>query len=234
MTRRRVGAASRGAKLSSRAYRNVMAVRSRRRRSLRLTLLGIGAMASPRYRPAGLLVEYGGVRLMLDGGPGAAPSGALDRWLVTDERCELMAAIRRLAQQRGLVPMRARFVLGRFSVTPRSVVHTSHPVCGYLICTPTRRVVWAPEFYQFPRWARNADLMFAEAAGWSRPIRFAGGAGGHAAALRVAEQARRAGVRQLVFAHIGRPTLRALDRGEVFPFGERGCENQVYRLPNAG
>jgi hypothetical protein len=144
------------------------AVRLRQRRSLRLTLLGIGAMASPRYRLAGLLLEYDGVRLMLDGGPGAAPNGPLDGWFVTDERCEPMAAIRRLAKPRGLVPIRGRFVLGSFSVTPRSVVHTSHPVCGYLICTPTRRVVWAPEFYQFPRWARGADLRFAEAAG---PVR---------------------------------------------------------------
>lgn len=190
-------------------------------------------MASPCYRPAGLLLEYGRVRLMLDGGPGAAPSGPLDAWLVTDERCELMAAIRRLAKQRRLIPFRGRFVRGSLSVTPHNVVHTSHPVCGYLIRTPTRRVVWAPEFYRFPRWARAADLMFADAAGWSHPIRFAGGVGGHAAALQVAEQARRAGVRKLVFAHIGRPTLRALDRGETFPFGERGCERQVYRLSSA-
>lgn len=38
-----------------------------------LVLLGIGAMASPRYAPAGLLVERRGCRVMLDGGPGAAP-----------------------------------------------------------------------------------------------------------------------------------------------------------------
>ena len=191
-------------------------------------------MASPRYRPAGLLLEYGGVRVMIDGGPGAAPSGPLDDWLVTDERCELIAAIRRLAKRRGTVPSCHRLVRGALSISPRSVIHTSHPVYGYLIRTSTRRVVWAPEFYRFPRWAYGADLMFAEAAGWSRPIRFAHGVGGHAAALRVAEQARRAGVGRLVFSHIGRPTLRALDRGERFPFGEQGSENRVYRLPTAG
>ena len=32
--------------------------------------------------------------------------------------------------------------------------------------------------------------MFADAAGWNRAIRFAGGAGGHMPALQVAEQAR--------------------------------------------
>lgn len=205
----------------------------RRRGNPRFTLLGIGAMASPRYRPAGLLVEYRGVRLMLDGGPGAAPTGALDGWLVTDEHCELMAAIRRLAKQRGTVPSCQRCVIGELSISPRSVIHTSHPAYGYLIRTPTRRVVWAPEFYRFPRWAHGADLMFAEAAGWSRAIRFAGGVGGHAAVLRIAEQARRGGVRRLVFAHIGRPTIRALERGERFPFGELGREDHLYRLPKA-
>lgn len=52
-----------------------------------------------------------------------------------------------------------------------------------------------------------------EAAGWARPIRFAKGAGGHAPALEVAGQAVRHGVRRLVFAHIGRPTITALDTG---------------------
>jgi hypothetical protein len=42
---------------------------------LRLTLLGIGAMAS-KYRPAGLLVEYGRARVLIDGGPKAARRAA--------------------------------------------------------------------------------------------------------------------------------------------------------------
>lgn len=209
------------------------AARLRPRGIPRLTLLGIGAMASPRYRPAGLLLEYRGVRLMIDGGPGAAPSGHLAGWLVTDERCELIAAIRRLAKRRETVPSCNRMVVGELSISPRSVIHTSHPAYGYLIRTASRRIVWAPEFYRFPRWAYGADLMFAEASGWSRPIRFAHGVGGHAAALGVAEQARRHGVRRLICAHIGRPTLRALDRGERFPFGEQGRENQVYRSSNS-
>jgi ribonuclease BN (tRNA processing enzyme) len=70
--------------------------------------------------------------------------------------------------------------------------------------------------------------MFAEAAGWSRSIRFVAGVGGHAAALDVAYSARRAKVKRLVFAHVGRSTIRALDRGETFPFGELGKENHVY------
>ena len=42
---------------------------------MRLVTLGVGAANSPRYAPAGLLVARGGVRVMLDGGPGAEPPG---------------------------------------------------------------------------------------------------------------------------------------------------------------
>jgi hypothetical protein len=51
---------------------------------LRLTLLGVGAMNSPRYPPAGLLVRYRRRQVMLDGGPGAEPTGKLLAWLVSD------------------------------------------------------------------------------------------------------------------------------------------------------
>src|SRR5262245_23936700 len=65
---------------------------------LRLRLLGVGAMNSPCYAPAGLLVARGPIRVMIDGGPATAPRGRLDAWLVTDERAELAVAIRRLAR----------------------------------------------------------------------------------------------------------------------------------------
>jgi hypothetical protein len=84
-------------------------------KALRLTLLGIGAMASPRYRPAGILVEYADVRVMIDGGPGATPTGRLDDWLVTDARGELMPSIRRLARRRRIEPAVKRGA----SCTPR-------------------------------------------------------------------------------------------------------------------
>jgi hypothetical protein len=195
---------------------------------MRLTLLGVGAMASPRYRPAGLLVEHARARVMIDGGPRAAPAGRLDAWLVTDQHGELMPRIRRLAKRRSIEPKVSRFVRGKLAIEPRRVVHTSHPAFGYRICSPGKTAVWAPEFYRFPCWARGADIMFAEAAGWSRPIRFAGGVGGHAAALDVAARAQRAGVRRLVLAHVGRPTIRALDKGERLPFGELGRERHGY------
>jgi hypothetical protein len=58
-------------------------------KNLRLTLLGVGAMNSPRYAPAGLLVEYGSARVMMDGESRAAPKRKVVTWLVTDERVGL-------------------------------------------------------------------------------------------------------------------------------------------------
>jgi hypothetical protein len=169
----------------------------------------------------------------LDGGPGAEPDGHLDAWLVTDERSELMPAIRRSARALGVEPGVVGFEAPNLRLEPRPVVHTSHPAFGYLIRAAGFVVVWAPEFWRFPEWAASADLMFAEASGWSRPIRFAGGVGGHLSAIEVAEAARAHGVRRLVLAHLGRPTLRALDAGERPPFGEVGEVGRTYR-PRAG
>ena len=165
---------------------------------------------------------------MIDGGPGATPAARPDAWLVTDMRSELIASIRRLARRWDLEPYAGRFARAGLRVTNRGVCHTNHPTCGYRIAAAGVTVVWAPEFFVFPRWARGADLMFAEAAGWSHPIRFAGGVGGHLDVLAVARAARRYGIRRLVFAHIGRPTLRALDRGRTPPFGDFATDGQVF------
>jgi ribonuclease BN (tRNA processing enzyme) len=165
---------------------------------------------------------------MLDGGPGADPPGRLDAWLVTDERAELIAAIRRLAAKKGLVPRAGNFRKDGLSVERWPVVHTNHPTYGYRIRGARRTIVWAPEFFAFPRWARGADLMFAEGAGWARPIRFAGGVGGHLDVQAIARAARRAGVKRLVFAHLGRPTLRALSREEQPRFGEFAVDGQAF------
>lgn len=72
-------------------------------------------------------------------------------------------------------------------------------------------------------------LIFGERAGWRRPIRFAGGVGGHAAVLETAEQARCHGVGRLVFAHIGWPSIRAIDSGQEPPYGEWGVEGRTHR-----
>lgn len=196
----------------------------------RLTLLGVGAMNSPRYAPAGLLLERGDTRIVFDCGPSAVPDMKFHAWLVTDEHGELMREIRKLAQAHGLQAAVKLFCADDFHIEPRPVVHTSHAAYGYIIAIQARKIVWAPEFLEFPAWAQGADIMFAEAASWSRPIRFRGGVGGHAPALEVAQQAQERGVKRLVFAHIGRPTIRAIDAGMRPPFGEFGKDGAVYVL----
>lgn len=198
---------------------------------LRLTLLGVGAMNSPRYPPAGLLVRYRRRQVMLDGGPGAEPTGRLAAWLVSDERSELRRELRALSATRGVRPSVATVRVADLVIEPHPVAHTSHPTWGYLLRLPTASAAWAPEFSAFPAWAAGVDLLFAEAAGWNRPIRFAHGAGGHMAALQVAEQARQHRIGRLVFAHIGRPSLRAIDGGYRLPFGEWGQPGCTYQLP---
>ncbi|MFJ9586501.1 MBL fold metallo-hydrolase [Streptomyces acidicola] len=198
---------------------------------LRLTLLGVGAMNSPRFAPAGLLLRCARQRVAFDGGPGAEPPpGRLAGWLVTDEQAEPRSALGLRASARGVRIRAGDLELGAVRVRCLPVRHTSHPAYGYRIETGGPVVVWAPEFWEFPEWATGADLMFAEAAAWDRPIRFRGGVGGHASVTSVADQAVRLGVRRLVPAHIRRPTLRAIDAGSRPPFGEWGVEGRTYSL----
>ncbi|WP_210717322.1 MBL fold metallo-hydrolase [Amycolatopsis acididurans] len=158
------------------------------------------------------------------------PGPPLDAWLVSDGRAELMPEIRRRAGGLGVEPTVGSFEADGVEVRSRPVRHTSHPTVGYLIDTGRQRAAWAPEFWVFPEWVRGVDLMFADAAGWRRPIGFAGGVGGHACVRDVSAAACRVGVRRLVFAHIGRPSIRAIDRGERPAFGEWGEDGAVFRL----
>ena len=89
----------------------------------------------------------------------------------------LRSQLRRLAAERGLRPYAGSFQRAELRIDARPVVHTGHPAFGYRIKAPEGTVVWAPEFFEFPGWAHGVELMFAEAAGWERPIRFAGGVG---------------------------------------------------------
>jgi hypothetical protein len=88
--------------------------------------------------------------------------------------------------------------------------------------------VWAQEFWEFPAWAAGADPLFAEASSWARPIRFRGGVGGHASVREVGEQTTRHGVRRVVYAHIGPPSIRAMDAGLAPEAGEWGREGRTY------
>ena len=100
---------------------------------LRLTLLGVGAMNSPRFPPAGLLVRYRRRQIMLDGGPGAEPTGRLAVWLVSDERSELRRELRELTAAGGLHPAVATVCVADLVIEPHPVAHTSHPTWGYLL-----------------------------------------------------------------------------------------------------
>jgi hypothetical protein len=91
-------------------------------------------------------------------------------------------------------------------------------------------VAWVPEFWEVPAWIAGFDLVFAEASSWRHRIRFAGGVGGHACVMEIAAWAKTHGVRRLVFAHIGRPTIRAMERGERATFGEFGWDGEVLEV----
>lgn len=123
---------------------------------MRLKTLGVGAQDSPRYAPTGLLVSHAGTRVMIDGGPTAQPRGRVHAWLVTDERAELIAALRRLASAHRLTPVAQSAERGARLVERRPVVHTNHPTYGYRITDGTgATAVWAPEFLEFRRGRRR-------------------------------------------------------------------------------
>ena len=189
-------------------------------------------MNSPLFAPAGMLLRYGRSRIAFDGGPGADPPDRLNAWLVTDEHAELGVSIRRLAADRQVEADVGTIRLGALVIDACRVVHTSHPTYGYRIQWRDLVVVWAPEFYRFPTWAAHADLLFADASSWNRPIHFRGGVGGHASVRDVEASALRYGVRRVVYAHIGRPCIRAIDAGLQPPhIGEWGTQGATYTLP---
>jgi hypothetical protein len=82
------------------------------------------------------------------------------------------------------------------------------------------------------RAAATASRCRGDALPALRPCRapFRGWVGGHASALAVARDAREREVKRLAFAHIGRPTIRAIDAGTRPPFGEFGDDGRCYRL----
>jgi len=151
--------------------------------------------------------------------------------LVTDERGELRAALRRLAAQRGRTPAATTYVGGGLDVVPRPVAHTSHPTYGYAIRAGSRLVVWAPEFWTFPEWAAGADLMFAEPpAGTGRSVSAVVRAGTRPCCVPPPTPRRPAYAGWCTRTSAG-PSLRAIDAGLVPPGGEWGEPGRTYRLP---
>ncbi|MFG2004708.1 hypothetical protein ACGFNU_36705 [Spirillospora sp. NPDC048911] len=183
----------------------------------RLLLLGIGTARSPRFAPAGLLVEYGHARVGLDGGPGSEPPENVHAWLVADEHGPLRDDLRRIAHEADMLePAVAPYLHGTLHVDPLPVAHPRAGVHGYKITRGHRCAVWAPDFVKLPDWAEAADLVFAGA--------------DNSDVAETAEAARRLRVKRLVFVCLGDKACSAMDAGETPPFGEWGVEGGQYRM----
>jgi hypothetical protein len=187
----------------------------------RLILLGVGTASSPRFAPAGLLVEYGHTRVGLDGGPGSEPPENIHAWLVTDTASTLQPERLRLAQEEGMpIPEVKPFSQGALHVEPHPIASGKH---GYRIVSGKHLAVWAPDCADFPGWARGADVVFADATSWD-------GGDDHPGVLASAMAARRLDVKRLVYARLAEPVFAALDAGDPPPFGEWGEEGRTYRM----
>jgi ribonuclease BN (tRNA processing enzyme) len=92
-------------------------------------------------------------------------------------------------------------------IEPYRVVHTrTHPTYGYRI-RGKRTVVYAPEFYRFPRrLVAGANVAILDGATWGRDVRFARGAGGHKDAAQSARLARALNVGRVYLTHVGKRT----------------------------
>ncbi|WP_395105548.1 hypothetical protein [Actinomadura sp. SCN-SB] len=177
----------------------------------RLILLGAGAARSPRFAPAGLLVEYGHTRVGIDGGAGSEPPGTADAWLVRDDAPH--PDLLRIARETGMCePAVAPFRHGPLRVDPLPV---GEGLYGYRIAAGHHTAVWAPEHTAFPHWAEGAELVFS---------------GPGAGIAETAEAARRLTVRRLVFVLLDETVSGMLDAGEDPPFGEWGEEGGRYRM----
>jgi hypothetical protein len=186
-------------------------------------------MASERYAPAGLLIERHGRAIMIDGGPGAEPDRPVEDWLLRDERAELIAKIRRMAREKFSVRPACRLCLARRPADRRRAGR-ARATYGYRIQLGNSMAAWAPEFLEFPRWATSAKIMFADTAGWNRPIRFAKRVGGHAAGARgcrgcTGDECRATRVRPCGETDDPCPRCR-----HVVPFGELDQERTTHEL----
>jgi hypothetical protein len=187
--------------------------------STRFVLTGIGSWGHSRLAAAGLVVQKGNTRVLIDGPP--SDLEGVQAWLVTSS--EALPHVNRLMHKAGVQPYMGSLHVEGLDVEPHQVRLGAGSAFGYLIKTDGRRVVWAPRFSEFPRWARGADLMFADGGGWT-PEPF----GDHASVQEVSKQARKHGVRKLVFGHILAPTIRAMGKGLRPSYGDIGEPGNIY------
>jgi hypothetical protein len=182
----------------------------------RLILLGAGAAGSSRYAPAGLLLEYGHVRVGFDGGPGSEPPENIHAWLVCDVHSGLQPELRRISHEAAMPePVVAPYDHPPLHIEPMPLASL---VYGYRITTGHRIGVWASVIGEFPSWAAGADLMFAD------------GTDGQVSLGDIAAEAKRLEIRRLVFARLGDAAVLAMDEGKRPRYGEWGEEGRAYRL----
>jgi hypothetical protein len=181
-----------------------------------LILLGIGAADSPRFAPVGLLLEYGHIRVGIDGGPGSEPPENIDAWLVRDDHGPLQGELRRIARETGMPePAVVSFQHGPLTIEP---IPVADPVCGYRIGIGHHDAAWVPEAAGLPAWTEGMDLVFADG---SRD-------GPHSQEL--GRTAKRLRVQRLVFVRLGPAALAAVDAGDRPAYGEWGEEGRKYRM----
>lgn len=182
----------------------------------RLILLGIGTADSPRFAPVGLLLEYGHVRVGVDGGPGSEPPENIDAWLVRDESGPLQGELRRIAGETGMPePAVMPYHHGPLEVEPRSIAGRPY---GYRIRIGHHVAAWLPEAPELPAWAEGLDLVFADGSLDGPHIQ------------DLARTAKRLRVQRLVFVRLGAAALAAADAGDRPPYGEWGEEGRTYRM----
>jgi hypothetical protein len=182
----------------------------------RLILLGIGTADSSRFAPVGLLLEYGHVRVGIDGGPGSEPADNIDAWLVRDEHGPLQAELLRIARETRMPePTVMPYQHGPLKIEPMAVAGHLY---GYRIVVGHHIAAWVPETPELPPWTEAADLVFAD------------GSAGVPHTQELARAAKRLRVQRLVLVRLGAAALTAVDAGEQPSYGEWGEEGRKYRM----
>lgn len=185
-----------------------------------LAIIGTGAMDSPR-KDESLMIAYKLKHVLIDAGKDIKakdlPVKTLHRILLCDPESRYVKDAKRLAKQFKILdpPGVGEWILEDLSITPFEVKHTNHKTYGYKIMIDKKKIIYAPEFYEFPaREAKDADLAILEGSAWDKSIDFVGGVGGHAPILETWKKAKDAGVKKILFTHIGKPVERNLDKAK--------------------
>jgi hypothetical protein len=120
---------------------------------LRMQLVG-----SSGVRSEGLVVEYHGARVLIDGGV-SAPDGEVDAWLRT-EPTETTEELQAVAMSHGVRAYSGDFHRGGPDGGLTVMAHVDGLGYGFEIVAGGKRVAWVPKATTLPVWANGADLVF--------------------------------------------------------------------------